>query len=325
MLTVSDQAHAPAAVAMIAALYGVGSALNTLQQQELLYVIQYADMIQVKSIATAAVALLKAAATAGQGLTATCMAALAALPAWPSCLLSLIPVLAEQATAVDTAATAADAEAAKEGASALMSKNTSIQQVFTAALGNLEAVWQHKDLINMLLELPLAAMQLLLLSDQLQVYSEDTVLLTVIRYIDQQALGRDAQAKQQLSELVRVPHLSDLQLAAHCCPDSGSCLVPYRRQLWHLQQLRRLKATEEDLRSYFSEIEGEVPSSWLKDARRILAPPADGHSVSLTCRMPIKRLQAWVEKCSKQRQSLEMRLCACTDSKMHRTPPLHGG
>jgi hypothetical protein len=76
-------------------------------------------------------------------------------------------------------------------------------------------VWADEQLQELLLDLPLPAMQLLLSSDQLRVAAEDTVLYTATRFSSLyggSASGRSA-ARAALAPLVRELHMSVFALS----------------------------------------------------------------------------------------------------------------
>jgi hypothetical protein len=132
----------------------------------------------------------------------------------------------------------------------------SVQRLLLAELSDIEAVWADAELQQMLLDLPLPALQLLLSSDQLQVASEDTVLYTAQQHVERLGAGRGmrraaalkAAATAALAPLVRVPQLSSLVLccAVRAADTSKRGLVSgYTQQLKRLQSLQRIAAGED--------------------------------------------------------------------------------
>jgi hypothetical protein len=237
-------------------------------------------------------ALAAAAAASDQGLPAAALQVLAGMHARPACLVKLLPSIVKSSsccklnTADLTAIKAADT-------------NGSVQRLLLAELGDLEAAWADAELQQMLLALPLPALQLLLSSDQLQVASEDTVLYTAQRHVDSRGagLGRQAAAaskaaaKAALASLVRVPQLSSLALwcAVRSADTSNKGLLSgYAEQLKQLQMLQRVAPAQEELAAAVEDFRG-VPSSWLLGPRDNIRPLADG--VKMQWRLPVEQLK----------------------------------
>jgi hypothetical protein len=157
-------------------MYGVPDAMSTLQQQQLVHAVVLADMVGKEDAAQQAVEALKSAARSEQGLSAAALEALASLAAWPVCLLQLLAAILKSAPccSIDTSKlediTAADT-------------NSSMQRLLLAMFGDLDAACGDRQMKQLLLGLPLPAMQLLLSSDQLRVASEDTVLYVAESYL----------------------------------------------------------------------------------------------------------------------------------------------
>jgi len=204
--------HETAAVAVLAVMYGVQDALSELTQVQLVQAVVYADRLAVTAAERAAIKLLMQAAEAETGLTAEVLQELGCMSAWPQCLLPLLPLVAKQAQyplpSVDSSSSSSS------------STCHLIQQVLLLVLGDLWHVWHDVQLSSMLLALPLAALQLLLSSDQLRTDSEDTVLYTAQKYLSVQPQQDQEAVMQGLAPLIRCPLLCDLQLAAH---NSSSC------------------------------------------------------------------------------------------------------
>jgi len=135
-VTLPDEQHLPAAMAVLEALYGVKpipELLSELTQEQQLHAAVLADMWQIDAVSTALAELLKHAAQSSDGLSAAAVKQLLSMPAYPDCLVPLVQVV-------------------------LLNK-----------LGDVAAVWGDAELQELLLGLPLAAMELLLASDKLKV------------------------------------------------------------------------------------------------------------------------------------------------------------
>jgi hypothetical protein len=195
-------------------MYGAPDVLSSLQEQQLVQAVVIADMVHAAAAAEQAVGALKAAAESEQGLSAAALDALAGLPAWPTRLLQLVPLIVQhapccQSSTADLAAiTAADPV-------------NRVQRLLLAVLGDVEAVWADQQLKQMLLGLPLPAMQLLLSSDQLRVAAEDTVLYTMTRYTSSYT-GSASAVRAALAPLVRAPHMSIFALSSCTVSPSSS-------------------------------------------------------------------------------------------------------
>lgn len=203
-LTIDSQDQLPAAEAVVAALYGAHDTLLKLDQQQQLAAALIADRVHIAPAVKHSVQALLSAAKSEEGLSAAALEALASLYPWPSCLLPLLP-----AAVAGAACCKGDAAADLDAIRALDS-NRRVQRMLLAVLGDLDAAWRDDQLRQLLLKLPLPAMQLLLASDQLRVGSEDIVLYTARQYVA--GLGEDTEAKETaftaLAPLVRCPHLS---------------------------------------------------------------------------------------------------------------------
>jgi len=135
-ITLPDEQQVPAAMAVLAALYGVKpipELLSELTQEQQLHAAVLADMWQIDAVSTGAAKLLMSAAQSSDGLPASASELLLSMAAYPDCLAPLVQVV-------------------------LLDK-----------LGDVEAVWGDAELRKLLLGLSLAAMELLLASDALKV------------------------------------------------------------------------------------------------------------------------------------------------------------
>uniref|UniRef100_A0A383VM69 BACK domain-containing protein n=1 Tax=Tetradesmus obliquus TaxID=3088 RepID=A0A383VM69_TETOB len=207
-LTIESAEQQPAAVAVIAALYGKPDAISSLEQHQLVHTLVIADMIHADAAEQQALQALQAAAKSEQSLTAAALEALAALPEWPACLLQLLPHIVKHAPCCRDSAAALEAVAAADDGGRM-------QRMLLAVFGDLQGVWSDAQLQELLLGLPLPAMQLLLSSDELRLPSEDTVLYTAKQYMQaQKTAAKAAAAKAALAQLVRAPQLS--LFALHC-------------------------------------------------------------------------------------------------------------
>jgi hypothetical protein len=84
-------------------------------------------------------------------------------------------------------------------------------------LGDLEAVWNSTDKSERLLSLPLAALKQLLADDFTKADSEDTVVYTIQRWMEQHSPRMDNVQQQHLEALgqvVRLPHCSPSYIAS---------------------------------------------------------------------------------------------------------------
>lgn len=90
-LVIDDTSHEPAALAVIANMYGGNDVMQQLPQPLLVCAAVLADRLQAAGATSAAVDLLQAAATSQQGLSAATMTALGSLKSWPACLLPVLP------------------------------------------------------------------------------------------------------------------------------------------------------------------------------------------------------------------------------------------
>lgn len=167
LLESEDQVEA--AEAVIAALYGVSTATDNLTGCHLVHMVVLADMLQVEAAAEAAACRLTQVA---HELSAEARQQLCAMQAWPACLMKELPSLLENFPLQDAAALWAKAAAPSTPASLedLAAQHSDyMQNRLVQELGNLEEVWSDADQPQLLLGLPLPAMQLLLASDDLQV------------------------------------------------------------------------------------------------------------------------------------------------------------
>jgi hypothetical protein len=306
-LTIDSEELLPAATAVIAAMYGVESgpnALSSLQQQQLVHAVVIADRLQVTSVCRQALQLLEAASKAEQGMSAAALDALTVLSPRPSCLLAVLPSIVQHAPCCKLGAADLAAIAAAD-------KGGKVQQLLVAVFGNLQAVWSDAELQQLLLALPLPAMQLLLSWGQLQVLSEDTVLFTASRFVAGQGVLDNtaaADAKAALAPLVRAPLLSRFALsnAALAADSSEQLLGGYAQQLRMLVNLGsrfRLRALATEVLEQLQMIEG-APSSWRLGHRQLVLSAWGG--VRLEWRLPVEELRQACRKSFEQQSTVSL-------------------
>lgn len=173
-LILESEEQQEAAMAVIAALYGISTAAEQLSDLQLLHMAVLADMLQVQVLADKAVtALCAAAADPAKGLSDAARQHMCSMAAWPGCFVPALDSLTQQLPLQDAAAIWAKA-AAPSSASSLEAvlaapHSTHMQQRLLQELGDLEAVWSDAGKKQLLLGLPLPAMQLLLAPCVLQV------------------------------------------------------------------------------------------------------------------------------------------------------------
>jgi hypothetical protein len=275
-------------------------------------VVRYADLLQVPRAAADAVWQLQAGLCHPDALSLAPMKELASLSAWPSCLLPVIRSLSYSAFSDP------DFDAAGDSSSS-SSITAGIRDVLVSALGDLEAVWRDLQLMEVLLSLPLSAMQLLLSSDRLRVASEDTVLFTASMYawragdapMMSSGLGHDRddvlqEYAEQLAPLIRCQHLSSFQLtlraaaASSCGPTA--VLYNYRDLLPVLASLLRLPGEPQqllqdvglDLPIHINPTACHympVPKVWLLGPRQL--QPAAAEGVEVRWQLPVSSIKEW--------------------------------
>lgn len=257
-IVVDDASHVPAVEAIIAVLYGVEGSIAELEQHQLVHVAQYADMLQLIVVAQQAVQLLITAARTTEGLSDDTLGILRHIT-WSDCLLPLLTSLVE-------------------------------------SIGSdLERVWTSEQLSSKLLKLPLPAVRSLLSSDQLQLYSEDTVLYTAARYVIAQPDEQQPEARKQLSALVRAPQLSYFQLGAQAVSDdeTATSLMQLHKPL--LQQVLALKHLGSFNGADVARLLPAAPVSWQLPARQIL--PAKLKEVKMVWQVPVSGLVSAYDDC----------------------------
>jgi hypothetical protein len=283
-------------------LYGNEELFREVPQQDLVSAVVYGDQLAIPRAVQLGMQLLQEAAAAGQAsLTQACCRALAALPSWPTCMLPLLPAVAAQV----------DPQCAAE-------QQQVIQGALVSALGDLEAVWVDKQLRELLMALPLPAVELLLSSDHLRVVSEDTVLYTALRYVEHidSIQGREA-AKEALSKCIRCVQLSSYHLLAHTQANQCVNLFSKAQQQLLLELLSlRLVSAEHCMAEVGrrSSSEREVPKAWLLPPRAHLVPPSP---VSLTWRVAVADIKEACRQAASSGQKQRLRGSGFTG-------PLHG-
>lgn len=166
-VTLQNDSQLPAALAVLEALYGgrpVQDLLSSLSLQQQMYAAVLADMWQLESVSSAAMQTLQAALAHAKspGLLQSAMQAVFSLPSLPACLMPVIRNIIAHACSSKLMYQHADTNSGRM-------HRSSLQQLLLYMLGDLEAVWHSSTLTEMLLELPAAAMKLLLTSDDLMV------------------------------------------------------------------------------------------------------------------------------------------------------------
>jgi hypothetical protein len=256
-VTITGKQHLTGLLAALAVLYHDEDLFKQLPQQDLVSAVVYGDQLAIPRAVELGMQLLKEAAAGGEG-TLECCKAMAALATLPACMLQLVPAVAAQCP------TQCSAE-----------QRQLYQGALVAALGDLEAVWTDQQLQEVLLALPLPAMELLLSSDQLRVVCEDTVLYTALRYVVHldSIQGREA-AKQALCHCVRCMHLSwHNQLAHATAADSPLFSKEQQEQLLKVLSLC-LVSKEHCVATGRFAVGFELPAAWLAPERARLLPPS---------------------------------------------------
>lgn len=295
VLGIDSEEQLPAAESVIAALYGVDDCFDDLPHDQLVHALVIADMIDLPRVAQQIMAILQAASSSAAGLSEAAQASMADLSAWPACLYQLLPSLLAQfirqkqlTEFVGQVQDVVDADS-----------NSLMQSIMLAAFGDLQAVWQNPELSDVLLGLPLPAMQLLLSSDELQVPSEDIVLYTAQRYLETQPHSTADNIKAALAGLVRAPYLSDFALQHAAFSNAQSSRVQLSAPQDQLRKLMSLKRIERGpLESALMDFK-EAPESWKKGRRQsVLEQPA-----ILVWELPVRQLAAACKKAAEQRST----------------------
>lgn len=256
-LSITSEEQLPGAEAVVAAMYGLETAVSSLQQHQLVHAAVISDMLGATEAVQQAVSCLNTAILSEEGPSAVAQETLAGLHAWPVCLQKLLPAMAASAGCCKL--TSDDLDDILDA-----DDDKVLQRMLLSVFGDLQAVWRHKQLEKLLLKLPLPAMQLLLSSDELQVPSEDVVMYTAQRYAtaqehnfggysssdedadsegdtssdteEERAKAASKKAAKVLSQLIRAPYLSDFALQ-HAALGANSKyfllgeLLPQLRQL----------------------------------------------------------------------------------------------
>lgn len=291
-------------MAVLGALYGASTpSADSLTDVQLLQVVILADMLQVTDLAEEVVATLVQAAEATQGLSEAAVQQLLSLESYPACVVSALQHITRHMQLQDTAALWAKAAAPSNPGSfeaVLAAPHSRYMQIqLLEALGDLEEVWQEDDQQQqqVLLSLPLPAMQLLLSSSALQVASEDTVLYTAQAYMDAQPSVQQQQAAQQaLAGLVRCPHLSSCWILAGSRADSETQLLwPFKDTL---AELSAFNLVQQPFHAEMFSLTGSTPDSWLQGRRRIVKRVP---STRVLWRLPVSQVkEACIEASAKQ-------------------------
>jgi hypothetical protein len=176
-LELQNASEQQAALAVLQSLYAVKplpELLSELPQEQQLQAALLADMWQIPKVSTAAVQTLTTAAKTDAGLTDLVVQQFLGLDAYPTCILPLLKCLPESCFS----------SSSRTKLSCM--RTSAVTRVLLSVLGDLEAVWADAVLQDILLGLPLPAMELLLSCTELKVRSAvsspgSLVLLSVAR------------------------------------------------------------------------------------------------------------------------------------------------
>lgn len=259
-LTLDSPEEQAAAEAVLASLYLTKEPLKQLRMEQLVQAAVIADRLQIMTAAQQTADLLVAAVRQHAGLPLAPVKALCELGSLPSCLVPVVPALVTS-WQMDSKARQNDGH------------RTNIQRILVAAFGRLNDVWADKKQKDLLLQLPVAGMQLLLSADQLQVDSEDTVLYTAVQYVKAQRHDEKvAAAKRDLPALIRCHYLSKCCLSAVALSTGLSHILhSYKGQLQQLLALRLLSPYRIIRR--VRDIIKDAPAAWLLPARSYIKVP----------------------------------------------------
>jgi hypothetical protein len=286
-VTISSKQQLNGVLAALAVLYHEEQLLREVAQQDLVSAVVYGDQLAIPRAVELGMQLLKEAAGRAGAMKQECFAALAALPAWPTCMLPLVPLVAAQYSL-----------------GSKVEQQQPYQAVLVSALGDLEAVWGDPQLQKQLLALPPAAAALLLFSDNLRVVSEDTVLYTALRYLEQQdsVQGREA-ARKTLSQCIRCVRLNQRNLLA-IATAADSPLFSKEQQELLLQVLSLcLVSTEHCVAAAASSSSSKVPKAWLRAQRTSLVPASPK---SMVWRVKVADIKAACRGAAARPQGVEL-------------------
>jgi hypothetical protein len=212
-ITLPDASYEPAAMAVLAALYlikPVQDLMTELTQQQQLQAAVLADKWQVSMASTTAIQLLTAAENSAEGLDAATVDQLLLMAAVPDCLLPLL------------------------------------ECAVLRRFGDLEAVWANIELRNLLMRLPLHAMELLLASGKLKVKKHPSIWHAVLWFYDamtSQSADMPCHSVKRANGSTKVYYswAGSWECSAALCVACAQCLPPAQRAaIAHLQ--RRLGA-----------------------------------------------------------------------------------
>jgi hypothetical protein len=241
-------------------------------------------------------------------MSGVAMEALAGIPVWPACLHQLLLPILETAACCDKSLVDLAAIQAADARSR-------VQRMLLAVFGDLEAVWRDEELQELLAELPLPAMQLPLSSDDLRVASEDTVLYTASKYMqDKKSAVEKAAAAAALAPLVRAAHLSRSALAGQALSSSDGLLHScYSKQLRSLASYKLVTAGDSMPEAALHSIPN-LPAAWKLGKRQLIK----AEEVRLEWQLPVKQIAAACEESF----AGDKRVVLDSPSK---SPPLGGG
>ena len=194
--------HVAAAEAVFAVMYEVAGAITQQDQATLVLMATLADQHDIPRVVATIVSQLCKDQLTTEGLDA-----LLSLPAWPSCLYTLLLKV------VETGIQSTDAN-----------RQAAVKALLEHVFCDLEEVWTERDVTrrDILVNLPFTALKQLLQSKAVVVASEDTILFTIVSSkhnsvtdvlgsLHQQRRPLAPQLKTQRAELaaaVRLPYLS---------------------------------------------------------------------------------------------------------------------
>lgn len=177
VLTLTSKEQLPAAMAVLALLYGVNQPLSELSDVQLVHAAVLADMLQLKVVERPVMTKLSAKSycwATNEGLSEAARTLLLQLPAWPAAFLEYFNALTRRMTLQEAVAIwlreCVPAGAPRDLKSLLDSKHgLSMQRRLETEFSDLEQAMLKKDAKNNLWALPLPAIQLLLGSPNLRV------------------------------------------------------------------------------------------------------------------------------------------------------------
>lgn len=313
-LTLDSADHQVAAEAVIATLYSAREPIQDLTLEELVQAVILSDRLQLADAAQQALTALMQKISSVRSLPQESITLFSNLAVWPR---SLLPALLAIVKAWPQRLTDPNSGSGPDRYG--LQDAEALQRMLLAVFGKLNEVWADTQLHELLMELPLKAVQLLLSADGLVVDSEDTVLYTAAQYIKKQNNHAYGAAGRALADVIRCPWLSTccLQaavLAAATYGDTGSgsdsanvdepgcqLLHQHKQKLTELFSLRLL--SQANITSRVRQNIPTAPPSWWLPAR----PHQEVPTVSVTWTLDIEELRAACHQCwlSNEQQHLK--------------------